>query len=123
MGGPFGSNCPTWSVIGVLITAMMADSRSERAFEVRGGELKKEGRFTIRRAAESRGSRRHGRLGLSAPGLSVLGVLTAIIVDSKQSEWWAFYIEARGGEQNKKEFELSAALRSREVLGGMGVWI
>ena len=77
------------------------------------GELKKEGRFTIRRAAESRGSRRHGRLGLSAPGLSVLGVLTAIIVDSKQSEWRAF--EARGGDQNKKEFELSAALRSREV--------
>ena len=32
------SNCPRWSVIGVLITAMMADSRSERAFEVRGGE-------------------------------------------------------------------------------------
>ena len=71
-------------MIGVLITAMMADSRSERAFEVRGGEFKKEGRSTIRRAAESRGPRRHGRLGLrlSAPGLSVLGVLTAI-VDSK----------------------------------------
>ena len=33
----FGSNCPR-SVIGVLMTAMMADSRSERAFEVRGGE-------------------------------------------------------------------------------------
>ena len=33
----FGSNCPR-SVIGVLMTAMMAGSRSERAFEVRGGE-------------------------------------------------------------------------------------